>query len=90
MIIWTERSKLELKFIFDIISLDSKINAKYIVNGIKQRASYIKFFNSIGRRVPEFNNFKIREVFFQKFRIIYTVKNSNIFILSVRSMRSKI
>jgi addiction module RelE/StbE family toxin len=74
-IVWTEISTSDLKEIFDYIAEDSIRYASITTFKIYQHAQEITGNPYIGRKVPEFNDIKIRELIEGNYRIIYKIKN---------------
>lgn len=73
-IVWTDLSVLELKDIFNYISIDSKRYAKNQIERIKLKTLILKTMPEIGRIVPELENSEIRELIEGNFRIVYRIK----------------
>ena len=76
-IVWTDLSILDLKEVFDYISLDSQLYATIAINKIHQRVWVIADNPFSGRIVNEFNEKSIRELIEGKYRIIYKIKTDN-------------
>lgn len=74
---WTFQAKDDLKDIADYISKDSKLYAKRQVIKIRKRTVVLKSQNYSGRKVPEYQNENIREIFEGNYRIIYRVVAKN-------------
>lgn len=77
---WTATSKEDLKNICNIFQSNS---AKKLKNHLLDYISLLEIFPFIGRKVPELNEDNIRELIFRKYRIIYKIKNKNIFISQI-------
>ena len=73
-IVWTDLSVLELKDVYDYISIDSKRYAKNQVERIKSKILILKTMPEIGRIVPELENSDIRELIEGNYRIVYRIK----------------
>jgi len=69
-IIWTEPAKKDLKDIIEYFSQDSKYG-EYFLFRILEKIEDIAIFPLIGRKVPEFDDPELRELIFQKYRIVY-------------------
>jgi len=73
-IVWTDLSVLELKDVYDYISIDSKRYAKNQVERIKSKTLILKTMPEIGRIVPELESSEIRELIEGNYRIVYRIK----------------
>ena len=80
---WTETAESHLEAIFSYISSDSPQYAKQIIDKITRRSQQISFFPLSGRKVPEYDNENIREIFEGSYRLIYYIKSSQIDVLAV-------
>lgn len=83
-VLWTDRARLRLKEIYDYIALDQPGNASHWVGRLIKRGDSIGDQPWAGRRVPEYEDDTIREVFLGDYRIIYEITSSSIHILTVR------
>ena len=75
---WLSEAKIDLKEIFDYISLDSKRYAKLQVNRIRKRTSILKSQPRVGKMVDEIEIPEIRELIQGNYRIVYRVVNDNL------------
>jgi len=82
-IVWTEKAEKQLDQIFEYISSDSLLYAQRTVSQIIEEAEGIPPHSRKGRKVPEYQRDDIREVFHHPYRIIYSLKDDTIVILSV-------
>lgn len=73
MVIWSDSAKLDLRQIYDYVSRDSKIYGKKVVDDIVDRSEQLNHFSSLGKKVTEVNNPKIREILIYSYRLIYQV-----------------
>lgn len=80
---WTKNALDDLDDIGNYISKDSPKYAKILVNQIFELSNNLEQFPNIGRKVPEYDNPKIRELLFKSYRIIYLVKMDHLEIISV-------
>ncbi len=81
---WTELALDDLVAIQSYISKDSVLYAKQFIEQIFNTVNHLKDFPEIGRRVPEAGERKdVRELIFQGYRIIYLMRASNIFVITV-------
>lgn len=70
---WLKSAKLDLKEIFEFISLDSKRYAQFQVEKIQAKTEILKAGNIVGKKVPEIDDDNIREIFEGDYRIIYRI-----------------
>jgi len=82
-VFWTDESYIALRHIQNHISQDSDFYAKRTIERIVARESQIGKFPRSGRKVPEYNDDDIREVFEGAYRIIYKIKSDAVDILTV-------
>ena len=82
-IIWSHNSETDLDEIFEIISQDSPKNAINFIKGLVQSVEKILLFPNSGRVVPEFSIAHIRELQYKDYRIVYSVMEDVVLILTV-------
>ena len=70
---WLKSAKIDLKEIYDFISLDSKRYAKHQVEKIQSKTEILKTGIIIGKKVSEIDDEKVREIFEGNYRIIYRI-----------------
>jgi len=80
---WTDTAEEHLDAIYAYIALDSPEYAKHIVDRLTRRSEQIAQFPQSGRKVPEYDQDKIREIIENPYRIIYYIKSEQIDILAV-------
>ena len=80
---WTETAEAHLDAIYAYIAQNSKTYALRTVDKITKRSKLIGAFPLSGRKVPEYNLDKIREVFSGTYRIIYYIKPDQIDVITV-------
>ena len=68
---WTEPAVLDLESVRDYIARDSEYYAAEFVGRIVNTVENLCILPSMGRRVPEIDDRKIREIIFKSYRIIY-------------------
>lgn len=74
---WLKSAKIDLKEIYDFISLDSKRYAKHQVEKIQSKTEILKTGIIIGKKVSEIDNEKVREILEGNYRIIYRIISKN-------------
>ena len=82
-VIWTETSLTDINNIAEYISLDSYYYASQFVEKLFKAVSKLEAHPEIGRKVPELPTSDYREILHGRYRIIYRVSSSQIFIISV-------
>jgi toxin ParE1/3/4 len=80
---WIEDALIDLRKIIDHISYHSEANAKNFADEIINKVEDINLHPKVGRVVPEFKTEAIREIFVQKYRIIYRQLPKGVRILSI-------
>lgn len=74
---WLRSAKIDLKEIYDFISLDSKRYARFQIEKIQNKTEILKTGMIIGKRVSEIDNVNVREIFEGNYRIIYRIISKN-------------
>lgn len=82
-IIWTEPSIKDLQNILEYIQKDAEYYAKVYVLKLVDSTEKLIEFPELGRITPETNRKDIREMIVDNYRIIYLLKNKDIYILTV-------
>ena len=80
---WTETAEAQLDAIYAYIAQNSATYALRTVDGITKRSMQIAAFPLSGRKVPEYDMDRIREVFSGPYRIIYHIKPDQTDIIAV-------
>jgi toxin ParE1/3/4 len=83
MLIWTLRARADLKAIHDRIARDSRQNANRVVHEIRRKADALAEPPRVGRTVPELNDQQLREISAYSWRIIYHLREGNVFIVTL-------
>lgn len=86
-IFWSPLAVERLEEIYEYISIDNNSAAKKLVNNILNKVEVLPNNPEIGRKVPEVNRNKIREIFEGEYRIIYRIETKRIFILTIRNFK---
>ncbi len=74
-IIWSEKSKNDLKQIYEYIAKNSPFYAKRTIDKLRLRTKILRNNIRSGKIVPEFNIEILRELIEGNFRIIYQIAN---------------
>jgi len=80
---WTEPAISDLQHIRDYIVKDSEYYAARFVSKIIGRIDVLPDFPEMGRVVTEADDKSIRELIYQKYRIMYRVEKERILILAI-------
>lgn len=81
---WSEVSQNDLIVIGDYIARDSPDAAIHFIERIIQAVEVLLDQPELGRIVPEFNRSDLRELIFQKYRIVYRLdEHARIMIVTV-------
>jgi len=86
---WSQRARNDLKAIHDRIAQDSPLNAKAVTSAFLQRAVEIPTTPRAGRIVPEFGDPNIREVPVHSWRLIYQLRQENVFVVALVHKRRR-
>jgi len=90
MVIWSKTAKIDLRSIHDHIAHDSKFYAKKVIGDITAKTDVLDELPRMGRMVPETNNENIREFPMYSYRILYEIKDQDIFVLAVIHKRQQL
>ncbi len=82
-IIWTEDGIKSLEEIVQYISRDSTYYAANLAEKILVAIENLIDFPLMGRVVPEYNDFAIRELFYKNYRIVYKVVKNVVYVVLV-------
>jgi len=84
---WTHRARADLQAIHDHISKDSRRNAQAVVRKIIRRADSLEIAPRMGRVVPELREPELREISVFSWRILYLVRDDQVFIVTLVHQR---
>jgi plasmid stabilization system protein ParE len=85
-VIWTKNAEFDLESIIEYIKTDSLQKAKNIFFEIKKECANLYYFPERKRIVPELQQIgilKYREIIHKRWRIIYKIDNTKVYILLV-------
>ncbi len=82
-IIWTEPALNDLDKIAEYIALDKPNAAKKLVGNVFTKVERLENFPKSGRKPPELNESRYREVVVPPCRVFYRIEDETIFILYV-------
>jgi len=80
---WSEEALEDIESIATYIEKDSPVYAKSVVSKFFEKAEMLQEFSELGRKVPEFNDVNIREIFIYSYRLIYQLKEEKILFVAV-------
>ena len=89
-VIWTKNAQFDLESIIEYIKIDSLDIAKKIFFEIKTECSNLYYFPQRKRVVPELQQIgilKYREIIYERWRIIFKIENTKVYILFVVDSR---
>ena len=82
-VLWTEPAVNDLEAIRDYIARDSELYAASFIEKILFSVDNLVDLPDIGRKVPEAYSSNIRELIFQKYRIVYRIHQDTVQIIAV-------
>lgn len=77
---WSKISNYDILQIYSYIYQDSVYYAVNTINGIAKTTDNLEIFPYMGRKVPEYDIYNIRELIYKSYRIIYEVQSNKIII----------
>ena len=80
---WSEEALEDIESIATYIEKDSPTYAKSIISKFFEKAEILQEFSELGRKVPELNDMKIREIFVYSYRLIYKIDDNKILFVAV-------
>lgn len=90
MVIWTRHAEKQLRAIHDYIAQDSPLYAKRTADTLLRSTIGLDETPRRGRRIPEMNDDKLRELSVSSYRVLYEIKADNIDILAVIHKRRQL
>ena len=82
-VIWSHEALTDLELITDYIGKDSAYYASAFVEEVLDLAYSLSRFARRGSTVPEINKKNIREVFVNRYRLIYLIESRRVVILAL-------
>jgi toxin ParE1/3/4 len=91
-ILWSLPAKNDLQAIFEFTFEQSKNLqiSQTLKQKIYEQVLILEYFPFLGRIVPEVNDTNLREILCFRFRVIYSIKNSTIYILAIIGISQQI
>ena len=90
MVIWSQQAVVDLRSVHDFIARDSRYYAKKVVHDIRELGDELNELPKMGRIVPELNEEAVRELLLYSYRMIYEIKDEDIFVLAVVHQRKNL
>lgn len=90
MVIWSQQAIADLRSVHDFIARDSHYYAKKVVHDIRELVDELNELPKMGRIVPELNEEAVRELLLYSYRMIYEIKDEDIFVLAVVHQRKNL
>ena len=82
-VVWSRRALQDAETIAEYIAHDSPAYAAAVVKRMVAQTQVLSRFPNSGRKVPEFDDENIREVFACSYRIIYLVRTADVLIAAI-------
>ena len=82
-IIWSPRSRDDLRDIKEYISLDSPVKANKFIDEVIEYPERLSLFPNASRPIPGCDIVNAKEVFYKGYRIAFRIVNENIEILTI-------
>lgn len=80
---WTTTALNDVREIINFIAKDSPVYAERVGISLIVSVRRLEQFPYSGRIVPEFSDESIREIILSSYRIIYTLRKNNCYVVSV-------
>ena len=87
MVKWSEPAMLDLRAIHDYIANDSRFYARKVVQEIRDKTAVLDELPKLGKMVPELDDGHVRELSLYSYRIIYEIKEQEIYVLAITHKR---
>lgn len=82
-IVWSPSALSDVDFIAEYIARDSADQAALFVYRLIEAADRLQEFPLSGRVIPEIGNPACREIIYGSYRIMYRIKNDDVWITSI-------
>ena len=90
MVTWLPQAQLHLRNIYRHIAKDSANTAQQIVNDLTERTRPLAGLPFTGKVVPEMNDENLREVHAHAWRILYQIRQHNVYVIPVLHKRQQL
>ena len=87
---WYSSARIDLIQIYSYIYQDSVYYSIKTINNIIDLVDNLKFLPYMGRKIPELNNEKRREIIYKSYRIMYEVESNVILIRRIWHTKRKL
>lgn len=82
-VVWTEQARHALDEALEYIARDSRAGAQQLLTDCLAAAASLQELTERGRIVPEVNRPEVRELFVQRYRLLYEVHAAEVHILAL-------
>ena len=90
MVTWLPQAQSHLRNIYRHIARDSVNTAQQIVNDLTERTRPLAELPFMGKVVPEVNDDNLREVHAHTWRILYQIRQRNVYVIAVLHKRQQL
>ena len=80
---WSEEALEDIESIATFIEKDSPTYPKSVVSKFFEKVEILQEFSELGRKVPEFNDRTIREIFVYNYRLIYKLNQEKVLFVAI-------
>ena len=87
---WYSSARIDLIQIYSYIYQDSVYYSIKTINNIIDLVDNLKYLPYMGRKIPELNNEKRREIIYKSYRIMYEVESNVILIRRIWHTKRKL
>ena len=87
---WYSSARIDLIQIYSYIYKDSVYYSIKTINNIIDLVDNLKYLPYMGRKIPELNNEKRREIIYKSYRIMYEVESNVILIRRIWHTKRKL
>ena len=87
---WYSSARIDLIQIYSYIYQDSVYYSIKTINNIIDLVDNLKYLPYMGRKIPELNNEKRREIIYKSYRIMYEVESNVILIRRIWHSKRKV
>lgn len=82
-VVWTIPARNDLRAVAEYIARDSRNYASQFVMRVQEQTKRLSLFPDQGRIIPEFGDATYRELIIGHYRLFYTIRDHDVFILAI-------
>ncbi len=82
-VLWSKHALEDVEAIAEYIARDSSIQAELFVSRILEAVEHLQYFPQAGRIIPEIEDPVCREVIYRHYRIMYFLKENEVWVTQV-------